>query len=60
VAAEEKGEDPKKVEQEGDHRAGIVAGSGPADQAACLADGVLAKDRGVHAIIKKSLFAGEA
>jgi hypothetical protein len=32
VAAEEEGEKPKQVEQECNHRAGIVAGSGPTDQ----------------------------
>ena len=32
MAAEEEGKDPKQVKQEGDHRAGIVAGSVPADQ----------------------------
>jgi hypothetical protein len=32
MAAEEEWKDPKQVEQEGDHRAGIVAGSVPADQ----------------------------
>jgi hypothetical protein len=32
VATEEEGEEPKQVKQEGDHRAEIVAGSGPADQ----------------------------
>jgi len=32
MAAEEEGEDPKQVEQEGNHRAGNVAGSRPADQ----------------------------
>jgi hypothetical protein len=32
MAAEEEGEDPKQVEQEGNHRAESVAGSRPADQ----------------------------
>jgi hypothetical protein len=32
MAAEEEGEEPKKVEQQSDHRAEIVAGSGPTDQ----------------------------
>jgi len=32
MAAEEEGEDPKQVEQEGNHRAGSVAGSRSADQ----------------------------
>ncbi len=32
VAAEEEGEESKQLEQESDHRAGIVSGSGPADQ----------------------------
>jgi hypothetical protein len=32
VAAEEEGEKPKQVEQEGDHRAEIVSESGPRDQ----------------------------
>ena len=32
VAAEEEGEEPKQVEQESDHRAEIVSGSGPPDQ----------------------------
>jgi hypothetical protein len=32
VAAEEEGEKPKQVEQESDHRVGIVSGSGPIDQ----------------------------
>ena len=32
MAAEEKGEDPKQVQQEGDHQGGIVAGSEPTDQ----------------------------
>jgi hypothetical protein len=32
MATEEDGEEPKQVEQEGDHRAGIVSGSGPIDR----------------------------
>ena len=32
MAAEEDGEEPKQVEQEGDHRAEIVSGSGLTDQ----------------------------
>ena len=32
MATEEEREEPKQVEQEGDHRAGIVAGSEPIDQ----------------------------
>jgi hypothetical protein len=32
MATEEEREEPKQVEQEGDHRAGIVAGSEPTDQ----------------------------
>jgi hypothetical protein len=31
VTAEEEGEEPEQLEQEGDHRAAIVAGPGPAD-----------------------------
>jgi hypothetical protein len=32
MPAEEEGEEPKQVEKESDHRAGIVSGSGPTDQ----------------------------
>jgi hypothetical protein len=32
VAADEDGQEPKQVEQEGDYRAEIVAGSEPTDQ----------------------------
>src|SRR5438094_2619140 len=39
MAAEQEGEESKQVEQQGDHRAGIVSGSEPTDQP-------LAADRG--------------
>ena len=45
VAAEEEGEESKQVEQESDHRAGIVSGSGPTDQPLARPAIVLAKDR---------------
>jgi hypothetical protein len=45
VAAEEEEEKPKQVEQEGDHRAEMVAESGPSDQPVPPPDGVLATDR---------------
>jgi hypothetical protein len=32
MTAEQEGEEPKQVEQESNHRAEIVAGSGPTDQ----------------------------
>ena len=32
VTAEEEGEEPEQLEQQGDHRAAIVAGPGPTDQ----------------------------
>jgi hypothetical protein len=41
VATEQEGEEPKQVKQESDHRAEIVAGSGPIDHSA---DAVLAMD----------------
>jgi len=46
VAAAEDREESKQVEQEGDHRPGIVFGSAPADQS-LGGDAVLAKDRPV-------------
>ena len=45
MAAAEDWENSEQVEQEGDHRTGIVAGSVQADQPLTCADGVLAKDR---------------
>ena len=44
VAAEEEGEEPKQVEQEGDHRAGIVVRIRADRSTTCPPDGVLARD----------------
>jgi hypothetical protein len=32
MAADDEGKEPKEVEQDGDHRPGILAGSEPTDQ----------------------------
>jgi len=44
MATEEEREEPKQVEQEGDHRAGIVTGSEPTDQPHVRRTKFLAKD----------------